>query len=93
MVASAALKSCPTPRSFTVGPFFADQLRARGVSCRKARTVAKRWGNCRFSGRNDRVCRVRGRYVCRYRDIRGFEGGRTTCKAGTSRAVGFRWGS
>lgn len=87
------LKSCSTPSSFMVGPFFADQLRARGVSCDKARTVARRWGNCQFSGPNDKLCRIRGKYTCRYRDIPDFEGGRTTCKAGETRAVGFRFGS
>ena len=41
---ASALKRCATPRSFTAGPFFADQVKARGVSCRSAREQVKRWG-------------------------------------------------
>ena len=93
--AAAAAKSCPTRPGFTGGPFFVDQLRARGVTCRAARRLVKRWGrtdDCMMpSGPSDRVCRV-GSYRCVYRDA-GYESFRTTCKSGTTRAVGFRAGS
>jgi hypothetical protein len=93
---ASRLKRCPTPRGFTTGPFFADQVRARGVSCRTARAQVKRWGRTRDcvypDGPRDRVCRA-GRYRCVTRDVPGFEGGRATCKRGKRRAVGFRFGS
>ena len=96
--ASSSAKSCPTPRGFMVGPFFADQVRARNTTCRFARILAKRWGRTRDcvmpdGGPSDRVCQVR-RWRCVYRDIPDFEGGRTTCRtAGGRKAVGFRFGS
>jgi hypothetical protein len=93
--ASAAAKSCATPAGFRGGPFFVDRLRARGVSCRAARRLVKRWGrtdDCMMpSGPSDRVCHV-GSYRCVYRDA-GYESFRTTCKSGRSKAVGFRAGS
>ena len=93
---AAKLKRCPTKSGFMTGPFFADQVRARGVSCRTARKVVKRWGNTNScvapSTPSDRTCRA-GRYRCTYRDIQGFEGGRTRCTRGKRRAVGFRFGS
>ena len=93
--ARAAAKRCATPSGFMAGPFLVDQVRARGVGCRAARRLVKRWGrtdDCIMpSGPSDRVCRV-GSYRCVYRDI-GYEQLRNRCKNGRSRAVGFRFGS
>lgn len=92
---AATPKRCATPTGFMAGPFFADQVRARGVGCRTARRLVKRWGrtdDCIMpSGPSDRVCRV-GSYRCVNRDA-GYETFRTTCKSGKTRAVGFRAGS
>jgi hypothetical protein len=91
---AAALKRCATPRSFTTGPFFADQVRARGVSCAAARRQVKRWGrtdDCVMpDGPKDRVCRTGG-YHCVTRSV-GYETSRGRCIA-KGRAVGFRFGS
>jgi hypothetical protein len=93
---AAKLKRCHTNEGFMTGPFFADQVKARGVSCRTARKVAKGWGKRNSCvappSPSDKTCRV-GRYRCTYRDVKGFEGGRTRCTRGKSRAVGFRFGS
>jgi hypothetical protein len=93
--ATAAAKRCATPTGFMAGPFFVDQVRARGVGCRAARRLVKRWGrtdDCIMpSGPSDRVCRV-GSYRCVNRDA-GYESFRTTCKSGRTKAVGFRAGS
>jgi hypothetical protein len=92
--ASAALQRCSVPEGFTTGPFFVDQVKKRGMSCRTARRQVKRWGNTRAcvypDGPRDRVCRAGG-YRCVSRDIRGFEGSRISCRA-RGRAVGFRIG-
>jgi hypothetical protein len=92
---AAAAKRCSTPAGFRGGPFWVDQLRARGVGCPAARRLVKRWGrtdDCMMpSGPSDRVCQV-GSYRCVYRDA-GYEAFRTTCKSGRSRAVSFRAGS
>lgn len=92
---AATLKHCPTPRSFTTGPFFADQVRARGVSCDAARAQVKTWGrtdDCVMpDGPNDHVCRAGG-YRCVTRDI-AYETSRARCTKGKRRAVGFRFGS
>jgi hypothetical protein len=91
---AAALKRCPTPRSFTTGPFFAGRVKARGVSCRVARRQVKRWGrtdDCVAPANpRDRVCRAGG-YRCEYRRV-GYELGRVRCTA-PGRAVGFEFGS
>jgi hypothetical protein len=91
---AAALKRCATPRSFTTGPFFADQVKARGISCRAARAQVKRWGNtdnCLMpDGPNDHVCRAGG-YRCVTRSV-AYETSRARCTA-RGRAVGFRFGS
>lgn len=97
--ASAAppLKQCSTAGGLRAGPFYADQLRARVVSCADARRFVTRWGNTRecimpSGGPSDRVCRV-GAYRCVYFDI-GYETGRERCRRrGTRRAVSFRFGS
>lgn len=93
---AAKLKRCHTKPGFRTGPFFADQVKARGVSCTAARKQVKKWGNtnsCVYTdGPEDRTCRA-GKYRCTYRQLRNFEGGRTTCKRGKKRAVGFRFGS
>ena len=92
--AASALKRCATPRGFTTGPFFADQVKARGVSCRSAREQVKRWGrtdNCVMpDGPKDRVCRAGG-YRCVTRSV-AYETSRARCTA-SGRAVGFRFGS
>jgi hypothetical protein len=94
--AQDAFERCATPRDFTTGPFFADQVQARVVSCRSARRFVKRWGRTRDCvmprGPNDHVCFVRG-YRCVTRQV-GYETLRATCKRrGTRRAVKFRFGS
>ena len=92
---AAALKHCSTPRSFTTGPFFADQVRARGVSCDAARAQVKTWGRTKDcvmpDGPKDAVCRAGG-YRCVTRDI-AYETLRARCTKGKRRAVGFRFGS
>jgi hypothetical protein len=89
--ASAALQRCSVPEGFTTGPFFVDQVKKRGMSCRTARRQVKRWGNTRAcvypDGPRDRVCRA-GRYRCVSRDA-GYESSRISCRA-RGRAVGFR---
>lgn len=95
--AQSGFERCSTPRDFRAGPFFADQLQARVVSCRSARRFVKRWGRTRDcvmprGGPSDRVCFVRG-YRCVTRQV-GYETLRATCKRrGTRRAVKFRFGS
>lgn len=82
------------------GPFFADGLRVRGVSCASGRKLVKRWGRTTdcvtpTGGPSDKTCRV-GRYRCTYRQTGGSESevSRSTCKRrGTRRAVGFDFGS
>jgi len=95
--ARSSAKNCPTPRSFMVGPFFADQLRARNATCSFARVHAKRWGRTRDcvmprGGPSDDVCRVR-RWRCVSRQT-GYETSKATCRtAGGRKAIGFRFGS
>lgn len=92
---AASLKSCHTARGFMTGPFFADQVRARGISCDAARTQVKRWGetdDCVMpDGPKDHVCRAGG-FRCVTRSI-GYETLRARCTKGKRRAVGFRFGS
>jgi hypothetical protein len=95
--AQDGFERCATPRDFTTGPFFADQVKARVVSCRAARRFVKRWGRTRDcvmprGGPSDKVCFVRG-YRCVTRQV-GYETLRAGCKRrGTRRAVKFRFGS
>ncbi len=92
---ASALKRCATPETFMTGPFFADQVKARGVSCEAARRQVKRWGrtdDCVMpDGPKDRVCRTGG-YRCVTQRL-GYELSRARCTAGKRRAVGFRFGS
>jgi hypothetical protein len=90
---ASALKGCPTRDSFTAGPYFADQVRARGVSCRTARRQVKRWGNAQrcYNRPSNNSCVVRG-WHCSTRTI-GYETSRARCTRGKRRAVGFRFGS
>ncbi len=98
--AASSVKRCSTPSGFTTGPFFADTVRVRGVTCANGRKLVSRWGRTSDcvkpkGGPSDRTCRV-ARYRCTYRQIGGAESevGRTTCKRrGTRRAVGFNFGT
>lgn len=83
------------------GPFFADGVRVRGISCSGGRKLVARWGRTSDCVRaptgkaSDKTCKV-GHYRCTYRQTGGAESevSRTTCKRrGTHRAVGFNFGS
>ncbi len=78
-----------------IGPFFADQLRARNTTCRFARVLAKRFGRsdaCIAGGPDNRDCRVR-RWRCVFRQT-AYETSRARgVTAGGRKAVGFRFGS
>ncbi len=97
--AASGVKRCSTPSGFMTGPFFADTVRVRAVSCADGRKLVARWGRTSGcvkakGGPSARTCRV-GRYRCTYRQIGGAESAvsRTTCKRrGTRRAVAFDFG-
>ena len=98
--ARSSVKRCSVPSGFMTGPFFADALRVRAVSCANGRTLVKKWGRTKdcvmpSGGPSDTTCKV-GRYRCVYRR-KGGEGSelaRSTCKRrGTRKAVGFDFGS
>ena len=59
----AKLKGCHVKDSFMTGPFFAWRVRKRGMTCRAARTQAKKWGDTRpcvyTDGPNDHTCQRR----------------------------------
>jgi hypothetical protein len=90
---AAALKRCATPRSFTTGPFFADQVRARGVGCAAARRQVKRWGrtdDCVMpDGPKDRVCRT-GRVPLRHPVGRLRDVARSLHRDGARRGLSLR---